>query len=151
MKNNHQNIPDREQFSLALKKCGLKATAQRLAVHDAMMVLGHASADMVLEYVRKYSDVKVTTASVYNTLSQMADLGLYTALSSANNKMYFDVCTAGHFHMYDCENHVYRDIVDDELYAEFMQMLGRRKFKGYNLTGVDIHFVVRPSKRRLVR
>ena len=40
-----------EEFKQLLKKHSLKATPQRLAVHEAMMSLGHASADMVTEVI----------------------------------------------------------------------------------------------------
>ena len=58
-----------EEFRILLKKHSLKATPQRLAVHQAMMNLGHASVDMVTEHVLA-TGTKVTTASVYNILSQ---------------------------------------------------------------------------------
>ena len=72
--NKCQNI---EEFKQLLKKHSLKATPQRLAVHEAMIVLGHACADMVTEEITKQGKAKVTVASVYNILSQLALLGIY--------------------------------------------------------------------------
>ena len=66
-----------EKFKNDLKRHGLKATPQRLAVHEAMMKLGHASADMVTEEIRESGTTKVTVASVYNILSHLALLGIY--------------------------------------------------------------------------
>ena len=37
-----QKCPTLEEFKQLLKKHSLKATPQRLAVHEAMIVLGHA-------------------------------------------------------------------------------------------------------------
>ena len=104
-----------EHFKNILKSHSLKATPQRLAVHEAMLKLGHASADMVTEEIQKSSGTKVTVASVYNILTSMAMLGIYHHRLSSNNKMYFDVNTFRHFHIYDCENHQYRDVVDNDL------------------------------------
>ena len=57
--NNHK-CPNMEEFKLILKKHSLKATPQRLAVHDAMMTLGHACADMVTEEIaRKGNAIRV--------------------------------------------------------------------------------------------
>ena len=39
-----------------LKKNGLKATPQRLAVHEAMTHLGHASADQVAELIKLFQE-----------------------------------------------------------------------------------------------
>ena len=38
-----------DRFKSVLKRHSLKATPQRLAVHEAMLSLGHASADQVCE------------------------------------------------------------------------------------------------------
>ena len=54
--------PDLEEFKAILKKNSLKATPQRLAVHQAMMTLGHASADMVTEQIKADETAKVTVA-----------------------------------------------------------------------------------------
>ena len=137
-----------EQFKNTLKAHSLNATPQRIAVHEAMLSLGHASADMVTEEIRKNSDTKVTVASVYNILSDLAMLGIYHYRLSANNKMYFDVNTFKHFHIYDCENHRYKDVID----AEFMEIvenyLSKKRFRGYSIDHVDIQLVGRPSKKK---
>jgi hypothetical protein len=51
--------PNIEEFKAILKKHSLKATPQRLAVHEAMMSLGHASADMVTELITRKASSKV--------------------------------------------------------------------------------------------
>ena len=68
--------PSIEEFKQILKKHSLKATPQRLAVHEAMTSLGHASADMVTEAIAEKGTTKVTVASVYNILTQLAMLGI---------------------------------------------------------------------------
>jgi len=144
---NHR-CPDIEEFKIILKKNGLKATPQRLAVHEAMMSLGHASADMVTEAIKEKAAVKVTVASVYNILTQMAMLGVYQYRLSSNNKMYFDVNTFKHIHFYDHENHVYKDVMDDELISMIESHLLRKRFKGYKLEGVDIQLIGRPTRKK---
>ena len=137
-----------ELFKSSLKAHSLKATPQRLAVHEAMMALGHASADMVTEEIRKNGNTKVTVASVYNILSNLAMLGIYNYRLSANNKMYFDVNTFKHFHIYDCENHQYRDVIDPELMDMVEKYLSKRRFRGYSIDHIDIQLVGRPTKRK---
>lgn len=53
------------------------------------MKLGHASADMVCEAVAREGKVRITVASVYNILSQLALRGIYRHRLSSNSKMYF--------------------------------------------------------------
>ena len=139
---------DPEGFRKFLKKNNLKATSQRLSVHKAMLELGHASADMVCEALNAEGSERVTKASVYNILRELALLGLYGYRMSRTNKMFFDVNAYEHPHMYDLENHVYRDIVDDDLVSIVDDFLGRKKFKGYTIEGIDIQILVKPTRRR---
>lgn len=146
---NAHRCPTMEEFKNLLKKHSLKATPQRLAVHQVMMELGHASVDMVTEKI-KDTGVKVTTASVYNILSQLALIGVYDHRMSSNNKMYFDVNAYGHMHFYDMENHTFKDIIDDELYEMIQQNLMRKRFKGFKVEDIDIQIIGRPTRKKYV-
>ncbi|MBR1569898.1 MAG: transcriptional repressor [Bacteroidales bacterium] len=139
-------VPSLDEFRTYLRRHNLKATRQRLAVHEVMMDLGHASADMVCEELGRKGS-KVTVASVYNILSQLADLRIYGRRMSATNKMFFDVNTTRHIHLYDRENHTYRDLVDDELSALVTSHLKRRKFKGFSVEDIDIQLIARPTRK----
>ena len=145
---NTHKCPNLEEFKAILKKHSLKATPQRLAVHEAMMALGHASADMVTDAIKEKETAKVTVASVYNILTHMAMLGIYHYRLSSNNKMYFDVNTFKHIHFYDQTNHVFRDVVDDELVALIESHLSRKRVRGYKIEGFDIQLVGRPSRKK---
>ena len=145
--NNHK-CPNIEEFKQILKKHSLKATPQRLVVHEAMMTLGHACADMVTEEIMKKENAKITVASVYNVLTQMAMLGIYDYRLSANNKMYFDVNTFKHIHLYDKDNHMFKDVIDDELIQLIESHLNKKRFKGYKVEGVDIQLIGRPTRKK---
>ena len=146
-----RKAPDMNSFKALLRRHSLKATPQRMAVHEAMMELGHASADMVSEAIGKAGKVKVTVASVYNILSQLALLGIYHHRLSANNKMYFDVNTDRHIHLYDVRNNTYRDILDDELMDLIDAKLSRRRFRGYKVEGVDIQILCKPTRKGVLK
>ncbi|MBQ8420705.1 MAG: transcriptional repressor [Bacteroidales bacterium] len=146
--NTTHRCPTVEEYREILKKHSLKATPQRLAVHEAMSELGHASADMVTETIKAKGTAKVTLASVYNILTHMAMLGVYNYRLSSNNKMYFDVNTFKHIHLYDKENHIFKDVVDDELVSIIESYLGRKRFKGYKIEGIDIQIIGRPTRKK---
>ena len=145
---NTHKCPTLEEFKDILKKHSLKATPQRLAVHEAMISLGHASADMVTDAIKENSTAKVTVASVYNILTQMAMLGVYHYRMSSNNKMYFDVNTFKHIHLYDHENHTFKDVIDDELISLIEAHLIKKKVRGYKIENIDIQLVARPSTKK---
>lgn len=135
-----------DEFRTSLRRHGLKATRQRLAVHEVMMELVHASAEMVKEELEKRG-AKVTTSSVYNILSQLADYRIYGRRMSGASKMFFDVISARHLHLYDRENHVWRDLVDENLDALVNAHLKRRKFKGFTIEDIDIQLIARPTRK----
>jgi Fe2+ or Zn2+ uptake regulation protein len=115
-----------------------------------MISLGHASADMVTEAIQAKGTTKVTVASVYNILTQLAMLGVYDYRLSSNNKMYFDVNTFGHMHFYDKENHLFKDVIDDDLLALIQSHLGRKRFKGYKVESIDIQLIGRPTRKKYI-
>ena len=140
-------IPTLDDFRTHLRRHNLKATRQRLAVHEAMMELEHASADMVREKLTERGTT-VTTASVYNILSQLADYRIYGRRLSATNKMFFDVDASRHLHLYDRENHCYRNLVDEQLALLVNTQLKRRKFKGFTIEDIDIQIIAKPTKKK---
>lgn len=146
MKKHTHTAPGIEEFKKLLKKHSLKSTQQRLAVHNAMLKLGHASADMVTEEIRSQGTTNVTVASVYNILSQIALLGIYDHRMSANNKMYFDVNTFRHIHLYDYVNNTFKDVIDDDFMDNLDAYFAKKKFKGYRVECVDVQIVCRPNR-----
>lgn len=146
MKKHTHTAPGIEEFKKLLKKHSLKSTQQRLAVHNAMLKLGHASADMVTEEIKSQGTTNVTVASVYNILSQIALLGIYDHRMSANNKMYFDVNTFRHIHLYDYVNNTFKDVIDDDFMDNLDAYFAKKKFKGYCVECVDVQIVCRPSR-----
>lgn len=144
------NIEENTQngFAAMLKRKALKATPQRLAVHRAMQKLGHASADMVAQEIENDANTKITVASVYNILSEFANLGIYQHRLSANNKMFFDFNTYEHAHFYDIENNTFRDISEDKVISELLEKLSKKRFKGYKVDYIDIQIVGHPTKKK---
>lgn len=117
---------------------GLKATPQRIAVYLTLKELGHASADMV--YDRVISNYPtLTVATVYNILESFVDKGLINRLSSSNVKMYFDINTYPHCHLYSDTTHHYVDFDDQELIDIVNDHFKKRNIKGFIPSGVEVH------------
>lgn len=140
-----KTAPDIDRFRAILKEKGLKATPQRIAVHETMLSLGHASADMVVERMAAQG-VDVTVSSVYNILSTLADLKIYGRRTSSNNKMYFDVNTFRHFHLYNYVDNEYKDVIDDELADLIESHFKGRRFRGLKVECIDVQIICRPSR-----
>lgn len=141
--------PGLEGLRKILKSRKLKATPQRIAVHQAMLELRHASADMVCSHALS-NGLSITVSSVYNILEQFVGLGLYSRRLSSDNKMYFDVETFRHVHLYDTVNNEFMNVVDDELAALVDAHLKKKRFKGYRTDGIEIQILCHPTRRRKV-
>ena len=146
MASRRKSIPDIEAFARILRSRRLKATPQRIAVHSAMLELGHASADMVSSHITS-SGTRITVASVYNILSQMAEIGVYSRRLSADSRMYFDVNTSLHAHLYDTTANGFRDIEDEELMAAIESLVRKKRFKGYKIDRIDVHLLCHPTRK----
>lgn len=148
MEDTIRKAPSIQEYKDMLKKHGLKSTDQRLAVHRAMLRLGHASVDMIQESVIAEGITRITAASAYNILSQMTGLGIYSTRMSTNSKMYFDVNSFDHIHLYDTVNNTYKDIIDDELMEIIREHLGNKRFRGFTIQGFDVHIKCRPTRSK---
>ena len=147
MKARNSGIPDIIQFKRLLKDKGLKATPQRVAVHEAMLALGHAPADAVADYLATQEGTAVSAASVYNILSLLADLRIYSRRSSQGGKMVFDVRSGAHLHLYDTHNQTWRDLEDEELLSWVEEHFKGRRFRGYKLDGFEIQLLCHPTRK----
>lgn len=139
---------DTKALSNLLRDRGMRVTAQRIAVHEAMCVLTHASADQVYEYIIKHNTTSVTLSSVYNTLTQMARIGVYRNRLSQDNKLYFDVDVSSNLHLYDTHNHEFRDITDDSLRQDIAGYLRHKRFRGYKIDDVDVLILCHPTRKK---
>ena len=136
-----------ERFAAVLKNHSMKATPQRIAVHEAMLELGHASADEVASYIRTKMGGDITTVSVYNILSKLSEMGIYNRCLSMDSRMYFDANTEKHVNLYDTVRHEYRDIDDAAIVALVENHFKGRRFRGYSVDGVRINLLCHPTQR----
>ena len=150
MKTRGTGIPNLVQFRRMLGEKGLKATSQRLSVHEAMIALGHASAEDVSKYLAEQG-TPVAPATVYNILSALADLKIYGRCSGRSNKMYFDARPGRHLHLYDTRSEAWRDLDDEELLSWLEAHFKGRRFRGYKIEGFEVQLLCRPTRKLPVK
>ena len=103
-----------EEIRTRLNQCGLKATPQRMRVYAAMCRLGHASADALYHFLGGARGT-MSLATVYNVLESLTDAGLLVQRPSFSNKMFFDVNTCPHGHIYRQDSQEITDFTDESL------------------------------------
>jgi Fur family transcriptional regulator, iron response regulator len=84
-----------------LSNCGIRPTAQRVRIATLLLSAPqHLSAEQILATLRS-SGVRVSKATVYNTLNLFAAHGLIRQLSVDASRAWFDSNTDAHYHFHD--------------------------------------------------
>ncbi len=106
------NAPTAEAEAAALlRRAGLRPTRQRVALARLVAEGGdrHLTAERLHAEARG-AGVRVSVATVYNTLHRFVRAGLLRELAAAPGRTYFDTNTAHHHHFYDTETGELTDI-----------------------------------------
>lgn len=129
-----------EEIRERLNRHGLKATPQRVLVYEAMCRLGHASADSVYRHLGGPGS-PLTIATVYNVLESMTEAGLLALRPSFKGKMFFDVNTDSHFHIYRKDTGTVSDFRDEKLLEAVGEGIRGNLPEGLVLDGVEIQII----------
>ncbi len=91
----------RADAETAIRAAGLRVTATRCAVFDALGTHAHARADEVLEHVSGRLDV-TSLQSVYNALGDLVDAGLVRRIEPAGQPGLFELSAHDNHHHVVC-------------------------------------------------
>ncbi len=88
-------------ISERLEKVGLRPTRQRLALGELLFGCGdrHVTAE-ILHGEAEHAGVRVSLATVYNTLHQFTAAGLLREVAIEGARTYFDTNTSDHCHFF---------------------------------------------------
>lgn len=105
---------DQRPFARALdrlKGVGLRPTRQRLALARLLFDAGdrHVTAEQ-LHAEAVAADMRVSLATVYNTLHQFTAVGLLREVVVESGRAYFDTNTSDHHHFYHVDENRLEDI-----------------------------------------
>jgi Fur family iron response transcriptional regulator len=125
-----------------LKAIGLRPTAQRVALSRLLFGNGnrHLTAEMLHEEAMR-ARIRVSLATIYNTLKQFIGAGLLRQISVDGTKTYFDTNISDHQHFYLENRHELVDIPDTSAYLANTPQVP----EGYEISRIDI--VVRLRKK----
>ncbi|NQU56531.1 MAG: transcriptional repressor [Rhodospirillales bacterium] len=111
-----KNMRPYSHFLDQIKRAGLRPTRQRLAL--AKLLFGgenrHVTAEL-LHGEAQAEKMRVSLATVYNTLHQFTNAGLLREIVVDAQRSYFDTNTGDHHHFYFEKNGQLMDIPDDTI------------------------------------
>jgi Fur family iron response transcriptional regulator len=102
-----------------LQSAGLRATPKRIAIGGLLFdgVDRHVTADDVAALARK-GGVRVSLATVYNTLNQFVAAGLMKRITLDTDRTYFDTNVSDHHHLFFEQDGELQDIPGDSIRVE---------------------------------
>ncbi|MCI2082874.1 MAG: transcriptional repressor [Bacteroidales bacterium] len=137
----------RDDVKDILRKHDLKATPQRIMVYGKLLELGHASADMIYTQLNK-ENPEMTVATTYNILESFVKAGIIKRLFSSTNKMFFDINTKPHCHIYTETGDHYTDLFDPKLTEIISDYLLSKKIRNFEIEDVSIEIVAKRKNEK---
>jgi len=130
-----------ENLNQRLVRAGVRPTAQRLRIASLLLARPqHLSAEQVLAGLRSQG-MRVSKATIYNTLNLFAASGLIRQLSVGSDRCWFDSNTEPHYHFHDVETGALTDVcVKDVAFQQLPEAPA-----GMQVDGVDL--VIRLRRR----
>ena len=123
-----------------LTAAGLRPTRQRLGLARLLFEDGnrHISAEQLH---REATDggVKVSLATVYNTLNQLTEVGLLREVAMAAGRAYFDTNTSAHYHLFNEDTGELFDVPGDSVVLSVLPKIPENTVIG----NIDVVFHIR--------
>lgn len=126
-----------------LQKAGLRPTRQRMAL--ARLLFDGPNRHVTAEELQREAisnNIRVSLATIYNTLHQFTEAGLLREVVVDTGRAYFDTNTSSHHHFYFEDTGRIQDIPADQVKISALPGLP----EGVNLNRVDV--VVRVSQAK---
>jgi len=104
-----------------LRSVGLRPTRQRLALARLLLDGGdrHVSAE-ALHQEAQDAGVKISLATIYNTLHQFTQAGLLREVVVEPGRSYFDTNISDHHHFFHSDSGSLRDIPGDQVMMDLL-------------------------------
>ena len=118
-----------------LRNAGLRPTRQRLALANLLFDGNdrHVTAE-ILHGEALSANVRVSLATVYNTLHQFNEAGLLREIVVDSGRSYFDTNVSEHHHIFNEDNRELMDICPDQISFTGLPVIE----KGQEVSRVDV-------------
>jgi Fur family transcriptional regulator, iron response regulator len=124
-----------------LQACGIRMTAQRRQIAELLLTAHqHLSADQVAEALLR-AGMRVSKATVYNTLNLFAAQGLIRQLSVDAERSWYDSNVQAHYHFHDETSGALTDVALPEV--QFSRLPPPPP--GMEVAGIDMVIRLRPQ------
>jgi len=129
-----------QDISKIIQQSGLKVTAQRVAVLQALEKLDHPRAEEIFKEVALHVP-GLSSATVYNTLEALVRKKIIRKVHTEADVMRYDAIHEHHHHLYCMESDKMDDYFDPELDALLQQYFDKKQIRGFRLKEVKLQLM----------
>ena len=107
-----------EQYINKLRSSGLRPTRQRLKICQILFdskETFHLTIKELAKMIENQANIKVSLATVYNTIHAFNNKGYLKEISINSSKNYFDTNTSHHHHFFDLNENKLIDLEEGEV------------------------------------
>ena len=107
-----------ENYIIKLRNSGLRPTKQRLKICEVLFSREktfHFSINDLTKILKNQHNIKISIATVYNTIHAFRKKGYLKEINIENDMSYFDTNTSSHHHFYDQQTRELTDIDSQEV------------------------------------
>ena len=107
-----------ENYIIKLRNSGLRPTKQRIKICEVLFSREktfHFSINDLTKILKNQHNIKISIATVYNTVHAFRKKGYLKEINIENDMSYFDTNTSSHHHFYDQQTKELTDIDSQEV------------------------------------
>ena len=107
-----------ENYIIKLRNSGLRPTKQRIKICEVLfsrVKTFHFSINDLTKILKNQHNIKISIATVYNTIHAFRKKGYLKEINIENDMSYFDTNTSSHHHFYDQQTKELTDIDSQEI------------------------------------
>lgn len=133
-------------FSDLLKKAGLKCTAQRRIVLEALIHLNnHPTADELIGYIHK-KHPEIAQGTIYHILGVFLDKGLARNVMSDGIPQRFEFAVEKHHHLHFTDSGEIKDYSDPELDRILLSYFRNKGISDFFIEDIELHIKGKKKK-----
>ena len=126
-----------EQYIDKLRKSGLRPTKQRIKICEVLFDTDqtfHFTIKELVKIIENQANIKVSLATVYNTVHAFIKKGYLKEIPLNSSKSYYDTNVTHHHHFFDQEDNKLIDLDKDDI----DEINIRKKIPGKRIRSVEV-------------
>jgi Fur family transcriptional regulator, peroxide stress response regulator len=134
---------DSELLKARLRDKGLKATARRVSILNAISELkNHPTAEEIVRSIRN-QNIKIATATVYKALDILAARRIISKVETGRNIIRYDAITETHHHLISSDSNIIKDYRNETINEVLKGYFKENKIQDFDIEEIKLQIIGR--------